>query len=126
MVGFNGENWTVMNGEEAWKKTAKYVLLAGIYEGMGFGRSPDFGRLPQNVTWETVVDGVDQFYADAINRQVEIVAALQILALKMAGKPQSEIDRALRVARCQGSAMADYASVPVEQASRMRNCSSIP
>ncbi len=50
------------------------------------------------------VAGLDEFYKDWRNKRIPIFAAMRIVGLQLAGRPQAEIDEALRSSR-EGAAM---------------------
>jgi hypothetical protein len=55
--------------------------------------------MPNNMTVSQVSQGLDEFYKDWKNQSVDIYFAQQIVRLKIVGRPQQEIDEAIRRAR---------------------------
>ncbi len=52
-----------------------------------------------NMTMEQVKEGIDEFYKDWKNQNVYLVSAQNIVRRQIAGRPQAEIDEAIRKAR---------------------------
>jgi len=55
--------------------------------------------LPNNMTIKQTSDGLDEFYKDWKNQGVNLWLAQRIVRLQIAGRPQAEIDEAIRMAR---------------------------
>ena len=45
------------------------------------------------------VDGLDELYKDWRNKRIPIFAAIRIVGLQLSGRPQAEVDEALRASR---------------------------
>jgi hypothetical protein len=68
----------------------------------------DFDRklpVPSNITFKQTTQGIDDFYKDWKNQSVPLELAQNIVRLQIAGRPQTEIEEALRKARKAGSEM---------------------
>lgn len=64
--------------------------------------------MPNNITVKQLIDGIDEFYKDWKNQSVQLHLAQNVVRLEIAGRPQPEIDEAIRKARaasnkCAGS-----------------------
>ena len=62
----------------------------------------DFERkipMPTNITVKQTIDGIDDFYKDWRNQSVPLYFAQNIVRLQIVGRPQAEIDEAIRKAR---------------------------
>jgi hypothetical protein len=62
----------------------------------------DFNRkipMPNNITLQQGIEGIDDFYKDWRNQSVALFNAQNIVRLQIAGRPQAEIDEAIRRAR---------------------------
>jgi hypothetical protein len=62
----------------------------------------DFDRkipMPNNITVKQTSEGIDEFYKDWKNRGVYLHFAQNIVRLQIAGRPQVEIEEAIRKAR---------------------------
>ncbi|HWY53058.1 MAG TPA: hypothetical protein VNZ03_01255 [Terriglobales bacterium] len=61
----------------------------------------DFNRkIPiPNITFQQATEGIDDFYKDWRNQSVALFNAQNIVRLQIAGRPQAEIDEAIRRAR---------------------------
>src|SRR5262249_21010763 len=62
----------------------------------------DFNRkipLPSNMTFQQAIQGIDDFYKDWKNQSVPLFNAQNIVRLQITGRPQAEIDEAIRRAR---------------------------
>jgi len=99
-LGSDGEAWRLL--EDA--KPLKVMFLRGVYEGLFFGASPATDAYPTTTSWETLADGLDEFYAEAANRGVLVVWALQVLKVKLERKSEDEVKRATRYNRCRSAA----------------------
>ncbi|MEX2178207.1 MAG: hypothetical protein WD801_05825 [Gemmatimonadaceae bacterium] len=95
----------------------KAFYLKGAYDGTMFGRG-QIDSLPLNISWQTAIDGLDRFYADPANRQVLAFSALQILNMQLTGKPQDQIDAAVRRNRCRGTVAREAAFAGAADAER--------
>ena len=77
----------------------KLILLRGVLDGMMFGRSPyivgSSKAVYTNTTFEHLIDGLDQFYADYRNEKIWVVWALLIVSMELNGEPREKIDAAL-------------------------------
>ncbi len=62
----------------------------------------DFDRkipMPNNITAKQTSEGIDEFYKDWRNQSVQLYFAHNIVRLQIAGRPQAEIEEAIRNAR---------------------------
>jgi hypothetical protein len=51
------------------------------------------------ITWGQMIDGLDEFYSDWRNRQIEISDALYAVKLELTGASATDVDRAKRLLR---------------------------
>ena len=81
---------------------SKTVFLTGYRHGLGpsedHAAKPEFRFLGID-HFATLIAKLDKFYEIPENRPVFLSAAIQICFMEMAGKPQGDIDRALKQAR---------------------------
>jgi len=54
---------------------------------------------PSNLTVGDVMDGLNRFYDEPANRNIPIPWAIEILAMKVNGKPEDDINNSIRLAR---------------------------
>jgi len=55
--------------------------------------------MPNNITIKQTIEGIDEFYKDWKNQSVHLDLAQNIVRLQIAGRPQTEIEEAIRRAR---------------------------
>ena len=97
--GVNGDTWRISDELEDGGQLAKIALLRGIYDGLWYGRSPDRSLYPTKVSWDVLLEGLDDFYKDFRNRQILVVWALRVLKLEIEGKSR-EAEGEVRFLRC--------------------------
>ena len=81
---------------------SKAVFLTGYRHGLGpsedHAAKPEFRFLSTN-HFATLIPTLDKFYEIPDNRQVFLSAAIQICFMEISGKPQADIDKAIKQAR---------------------------
>src|SRR5207249_1622204 len=114
-----GELWRKL-GEDPESRTSKLSYVKGVIDGLAFGLGGDTYATvyPIHTDVGTLVDGVDEFYAEPANRAVPVVWALRILNLKLTGQSQEFIDRELRYRRCAWAATLRSQDRSVDSLSR--------
>lgn len=55
--------------------------------------------MPYNITLKQMSEGIDEFYKDWKNQGIDIFLAQNIVRLQIGGRPQAEVDEAIRKAR---------------------------
>lgn len=55
--------------------------------------------MPNNITVKQASEGIDDFYKDWKNQSIPLLLAQNIVRLQIAGRPQAEIEEAIRRAR---------------------------
>jgi hypothetical protein len=108
------------SGDEG--RIQKMILVQGIYDGLVFGRSPDLASYPRRADWDTLVDGLDKFYADFANRKVFVIWALRVLQLELSGAPQATIDAEINLSRCRAGVLGQ----PLSSEERNRQLQQCP
>jgi hypothetical protein len=96
-----GELWRKL-GEDTESITSKVSYVKGVIDGLAVGLGGDTysSEYPLHTDVKTLVDGVDEFYADPANRAIPVVWALRVLNLKLTGKSEEQINRETRYRRC--------------------------
>ncbi len=113
----DGELWRDM-GDDVMGRTAKISYLNGATDGVGLGGDTAVGRSMPEFSL-SLVEGVDEFYAEPANRRLPIVWALQILNLKLKGKSEEDINRETRYRRCSWAAVRGLQHQPVDSLRRL-------
>lgn len=104
--GLNGESWraidTAGNANAQLTGLTKLIYLRGVYDTLLnlHAAQASYDSLPLRVEYSAVIDALDQFYADAANRQILVVDALRLVALRFRGKPSAEFEAATNLQRC--------------------------
>lgn len=99
--GVDGNVWKrILDDQSAQiSRFNKLILLRGVLDGMMYGQSPfiigSSKVVYTNTTFEHLIDGLDQFYADYRNEKILVVWALLIVSMELNGKPREQIDAAL-------------------------------
>lgn len=121
--GADGELWTKMD-TTALGRLQKIVFLRGFYEGLLGGRARDIDRFPQDPSWDTLMAGLDSFYARFENRKIVVSWALQVLNLQMTGSPPTVVDSTAAYYRCRSSTLwKDLSASQLE--ARSRECAAM-
>lgn len=95
-----------------WTATEKQSYVIGIFDGMIVGSRLSYWPLPASqqakvaaafndwgakyfskITSRQLVDGLDEFYLDNRNRNIQTEDAIWLVANAVAGKPQAQLDK---------------------------------